>query len=519
MPDLPLLSKTLFQAGRECPKRMWLDHHEAHRRPPMSEAERARMMEGIAVGKLVQRLYPGGVTARFVGVSDEIAAARTRELMDGGAHTIFEATFVAEDRVVRCDILRKDENGGWIVDEVKATTGPDAKKAMKDGHVHDLAYQLAALRACGIVVTGGGLVVLDKTYAWDGGEHDLERLFARLDLTADCETLREEIETEAVRLGAHLVGPAVPDAPINTHCKKCEYKGHCLEHTPKDDVMYLPYATRKGTDKLRGQGYRTIRDIPMGVLTDKRMVPTHRVLTSGEPWVCPGLGAALDAIAFPAAFIDFESCAPAVPAYAGTNPYQQVCFQWSAHLVCLPSGGGQGGGDGLPLPSGGEGWGEGLEVEHHEFLHPDASDPRPEFCRTLWDAVKDAKTLVIYSAFETTQLRKMAEAGIPFAAELLAKLESDVVDLEKIVAGHVCLEAFRYRTSIKTVLPALVPSMSYQGMAIADGTAAMTAFRTMIAPTTDETHAAQIAADLLTYCKQDTLAMVEIYRALRHIAG
>lgn len=464
------------------------------------------MEEGIAVGKLAQRLYPGGVTAKYVGETDEAAAQKTRELMENGAETIFEATFVAQDRVVRCDVLRKGEDGGWIVDEVKATTGPDAKKALKDGHVHDLAYQLAALRSCGIDVKRGNLVVLDKTYAWDGGEHDLQRLFARLDLTAECESLREEVETEAVRMGAHLVAPTAPGGEINTHCKKCDYRAHCLENTPKDDVMYLPYATRKGTDKLRGQGYRTIREIPLGVLTDKRMVPTHHVLTSGKPWVCEGLGAALDAIVFPAAFIDFESCAPAVPAYAGTTPYQQVCFQWSCHLV-----------PGLPLPSGGEGRGEGQGIEHREYLHADASDPRPEFCRTLWEAVHDAKTLVIYSAFETTQVRKMAEAGIPYAAELLAKLENDTVDLEKIVAGHVCLEEFRYRTSIKTVLPALVPSMTYKGMAIADGTAAMTEFRRMIHPTTDPVRATQIRADLLAYCKQDTLAMVEIYRALRSL--
>jgi hypothetical protein len=507
MPETPLLSKTLFQAGRECPKRMWLDHHREDLKPRMSLAEEARMREGIAVGKLAQRLYPGGVTAKYVGATDELAAEKTRELIESGAETIFEATFVAGDRVVRCDVLRKSPQGGWIVDEVKATTGPDAKKAMKDGHVHDVAYQLAALRKCGIEVTGGGLVVLDKTYAWDGGEHDLERLFARLDLTADCETLRKEVEREAVRLGTHLVSPAAPEAEINTHCKKCDYKAHCLEHTPKDDVMFLPYATRKGTDKLRGQGYRTIREIPLGVLTDKRMAPTHRVLTSGEPWVCAGLDAALDAIVLPAAFIDFESCQPAVPAYPGTNPYQQVCFQWSAHLVSLPLVRGRGGVEGGDL-----------EVEHREYLHSDAFDPRPEFCRTLWDAVKNAKTLVIYSAFETTQVRKMAEAGIPFAAELLAKLENDTVDLEKIVANHVCLEEFRFRTSIKTVLPALVPTMSYKGMAIADGTAAMTEFRRMIDPTTDPVRAAQIRTDLLAYCKQDTLAMVEIYRALRRMA-
>ncbi|RYG21644.1 DUF2779 domain-containing protein, partial [bacterium] len=146
-------------------------------------------------------------------------------------------------------------------------------------------------------------------------------------------------------------------------------------------------------------------------------------------------------------------------------------------------------------------------------------DPRPDFCRTLWETVRDAKTIVVYSSFERTQVKHMAAAGIPFAAELLDALETRIVDLEKIVKENVYLEAFKYRTSIKTVLPALVPTMSYQGMAIADGTAAMTEFRRMVDPRTDPVRAAQIRNDLLAYCKQDTLAMVEVYRALRRLAS
>ncbi|RYG23420.1 DUF2779 domain-containing protein, partial [bacterium] len=338
MPDTPLLSKTLFQSGRECPKRMWFDHHRHDLKPRMSPAEEARMHDGIAIGKLAKRLYPDGIVAKYVGETDEAAATKTRELIEKGATTIFEATFVADGRVVRCDVLTQHPEGGWTIDEVKASTFEEGKKKPKPEHIWDVAYQMAALRRCGLDVRAGRLVVLDKTYAWDGGEHDLERLFTRVDLTAECEALQPEVEIEAQRLGDHLLSQEEPDAEINTHCKKCDYGRHCLNGLPHDDLIFMPQVRPTIVVKWRVAGYRRIPEVPQEQITDRRMLPAHRVLTSGKPWIGALLAEELNKIQFPAAFVDFESCQPALPAYVGTAPYEQVCFQWSAHVASLRLG-------------------------------------------------------------------------------------------------------------------------------------------------------------------------------------
>ena len=68
--------------------------------------------------------------------------------------------------------------------------------------------------------------------------------------------------------------------------------------------------------------------------------------------------------------------------------------------------------------------------------------------------------------------------------------------------------------SIKSVLPALVPSLSYDGLEVRDGLTAAAYFERSLNGNCTELEKTAIRNNLLEYCKQDTLAMVEIYRVL-----
>ena len=72
----------------------------------------------------------------------------------------------------------------------------------------------------------------------------------------------------------------------------------------------------------------------------------------------------------------------------------------------------------------------------------------------------------------------------------------------------------RGKTSIKNVLPALVPSMNYDNLEIQNGAAASLEFAHLIANkiTSEET-----IAQLKKYWEQDTLAMVYILEALKKL--
>ena len=70
--------------------------------------------------------------------------------------------------------------------------------------------------------------------------------------------------------------------------------------------------------------------------------------------------------------------------------------------------------------------------------------------------------------------------------------------------------------SIKSVLPALVPELSYDELEINDGGLASIAYESLQTET-DLMFIAEIKAQLLEYCKLDTLAMVKILEKLEQL--
>jgi hypothetical protein len=495
MSETRLLTKTEFIRGLDCVRRAWLDLHRPDLKAPLSLASRDRMETGKLIGELARARYSGGQMASNSGSSHDIAVAETLEKLQAGHRCLFEATFVASGRLARLDVLHQADSGDWTLDEVKSSSVKEPKKIAED-KVLDLAFQFHTTRDAGHPVKYARLVLVDTSCVWDGGAFNPNSLLGVVDLTDVCEESAARITDHSTRLSAVLASDSEPDVELNTHCKDCDYFDHCHADSPKHDLIFLPRITAKAVNDLRAKGYRSITDIPEDEkLTDarKRM---RDVVVSGEPYIGDGLKSSLEAIPFPAAFIDYESSNPAFPMYPGTRPYQQICFQWSAHLLALPDS----------------------EPSHHEFLPKGSEDPRPGFCQSLWETIKDCKSIVHYTHFEKTQLKSMVADGIPYAQELLDAIEARSVDLEKIVSEHVYLEGFKGRTSIKVVLPTLVPSMSYKDLLIADGTAAAAGFRKMLSPNTTSQEAAELRRALLDYCCQDTLAMVEIYQALKRLA-
>ena len=68
--------------------------------------------------------------------------------------------------------------------------------------------------------------------------------------------------------------------------------------------------------------------------------------------------------------------------------------------------------------------------------------------------------------------------------------------------------------SIKSVLPALVPGMTYAGMAVADGMDAGLAWESLMRGGLVQTERDRITKALLDYCGQDTMAMVRLVEKL-----
>ena len=68
---------------------------------------------------------------------------------------------------------------------------------------------------------------------------------------------------------------------------------------------------------------------------------------------------------------------------------------------------------------------------------------------------------------------------------------------------------------MKAVLPALIPTLTYDGMAVADGQQAGVAWESLVRGGLDQVEREKTRRALLDYCEQDTLAMVRLLEALR----
>jgi hypothetical protein len=217
---------------------------------------------------------------------------------------------------------------------------------------------------------------------------------------------------------------------------------------------------------------------------------------TGEPWFSDELGAVLSGLKYPLYFVDFETVNPAIPRSAGMRPYDQLPFQWSVHVQRQP----------------------GAEPEHHEFLATDASDHRREFISSLYRALGESGSIVVYSSFESQRLSDLS-AWLPEYTVPINAIQARLFDLLPVVREHTYHPAYAGSYSIKSVLPALVPEMTYDGMAVSNGQDAGLAWESLIKGRLDQAELERIRQGLLAYCGQDTMAMVRMLERLKLEAG
>ena len=145
----------------------------------------------------------------------------------------------------------------------------------------------------------------------------------------------------------------------------------------------------------------------------------------------------------------------------------------------------------------------------------DASDPRREFIATLCTVIGERGSIVVYfQPFEEQRLSELAAWLLEFAGQI-KKIQRRLWDLLPIVRNHVYHPAFAGSYSLKAVLPALVPEMTYAGMQVADGQQAGVAWESLVRGRLDQVERETTRKALLDYCGQDTLAMVRLVARLR----
>jgi uncharacterized protein DUF2779 len=487
------ISKSKFVAGMQCLKRLYWEVHEPELGAAPDAPALARLEQGHEVGRLARQLFPGGVEIQSTRENLGDAIRATRELVaNREVPAIFEATFEHGGVLVRVDILQRRNRNRWRLLEVKSTAD------LKDYHVYDVAIQSRVLSHCGIELSSSALMHLNRDYVFRGGSYDPHQLFRIRNLNRQLPKLQRKLTKQLRDEFRILRGAQPPEVNPGRHCKdpvRCEFFDCCNPVYPADHVMYLPRISTRALEELRRLGVESIGDIPDDFPLEERQRRAHASVKAGQLWCGAELNQHLQSLRYPLAFMDFETVNPALPRSSGMRPFDHLPFQWSVHRQDTST---------APL-------------EHFEFLADDDSDPRLPFVQSLLKAIEGAATIVVYyGTFESGRLAELAE-WFPQFRKRIAAVKARLWDLLPVIRENVYHPDFRGSFSLKRVLPALVPGMSYDGMTISNGAEAGIAWDKTCA-LKEVPHREQIRTALLQYCEQDTLGMVQVLNALKALS-
>lgn len=482
-------TRSRYNAGHQCHLRLWNDLHAPHLATDDGETASSRGDDAEARRHARDR-YPQGVA---VPGGQEEGVAETRRLVEVEASAIFGAAFEHGAVVARADVLERLPEGGWRLVRVKSAKSP------KPHVLPGLAFDLWVSRSAGFDVRDAGVLVLNGEYIYDGVRLDPDALFCYHSQLEKIEDLLSGIAGEVLAMHPVLTERNAPEIEPGAHCLKpfqCSYYGHCTRNVrrPAHGIDELPNLRARRREALEALGIEEIEDIPPDFdLTDLQRVVVESVRQKRRI-VHGDLRRRLAELESPVRHLDFETYMPPIPRFAGTAPFEVLPFLFSVHTEE-----------------------PGAAPRHEDYLHEGSDDPRPELTRRLLAALGDSGSICVYSSYERGILNDLARSQ-PQHAAALAAVVNRLHDLLPVVKDTVYDPGFRGSFSLKRTLPALVPGFDYDDLEVSDGLAAAATYGEVIEHG-DEPERRRVFADLRKYCERDTLAMVELHRALTALAG
>jgi hypothetical protein len=359
-----------------------------------------------------------------------------------------------------------------------------------------MAIQSYVLSHSDVKLASAYLAHINRNYVLAGTTVDPHQFFLFRNLTERVKNLQPAIEFQLRSQFRVLAMPTPPDVPTGPQCINpvvCEFFRHCNHPKPKDHIGCIPRLRASAMEQLQQMGIESIHDIPADFHLSEFQRRVCTAMQTGQPWFSEELKTEFESLSYPFYFMDFETVNPAIPRFPGMHPYDHLPFQWSVHMQKQP----------------------GAAPEHLEFLHTDSGDPRKAVISSLCEALGEHGSIIVYNQqFESERLWDLA-GWLPEYTQRIRDIQGRLWDLLPVVRNHVYHPAFAGSFSLKAVLPALVPGMSYEGMEVPNGQAAGLAWETMIGGSMSEAERQAKRQALLDYCGQDTLALVRLLEALQ----
>lgn len=467
------LTKSHFLIYLDSPLHLWAHSHGLEGTKVVSVYDQHLSRQGYAVEKLAKQFLESKVHLDY----------------PKGSTISFQEAIADGDYEARVDALVHDVvNNTYDIYEIKSTT------KIEQIHKYDATFQYLIGKA-NLPINKVYLVRVNGEYI-KNGELNINSLLVVEDLSEYLLELEDEVYQKRVEARG-ILRLEVP--PLDEHCFKpdeCPCKDLCHRNLPEYSIYDLPYGNAKKYQTLLDMGITSLADIKSDFPLSERQKWLVQSIHQEKPIIqYEKIKKGLDALQYPLYFLDYETFGTALPIHDGYKPYQNITFQYSLHVVENPDD----------------------EGEHYEFLACDQKEPSKGLCDSLLSHIGSEGTVIVWhKSFECGRNSELGELQIAFKKQLL-DINKRTFDLKEIFSNSLYVDyRFHGSASIKDVLPVLIPELSYKELDIAKGDVAMTKWYEMVYGNLSDQEKEKIKYDLLTYCKLDTLAMVEIWKYLNH---
>jgi Domain of unknown function(DUF2779) len=362
----------------------------------------------------------------------------------------------------------------------------------------------------GITISKVVIASINKDFVY-AGDNDYTDLFNLTDITKYCSKAQSKIDaliTQAINITGDITNlKEAPQKECGEHCtvpQTCQFLSLCAPNIPqaKAPVSWLPNlskrskiwdfmknnATNEVSDYLRDSSTLEMAEAPDDLLSEKQLRVKQHTLKNKLYFDKKGAKTELSNYPLPLLFLDFETANFAVPLWEGFSPYVQIPFQFSLHKL------------------------DENGLEHFEFLDLSGDNPTLYCSNELIRLCKGNAPIFAHNAsFEKSVIKRLAEFYPKIAKELMS-IEERIVDLLPIAREYYYHPAQKGSWSIKALLPTIAPDLDYNALTgVQNGGMAMSAYAECLDEATTDERKEDIRAELLAYCKLDTLALVYLW--------
>ena len=475
------------------PAWLWLKKHDKYKLPQPDANLQALFDMGNEFEKYAEQLFP---EATRLGFSDYYQyldlPKRTLYALEQGAKTIFQGRFEADNITCIIDVLDRVSDTEFDLYEIKASTEP------KPEHEHDLAFQVIVLEGAGIKIRNVLVINVNNQYVRDG-EINIKELSKTTDVT---KKVRGKMEATGVGIQRAIKVVESSERP-DISPRYADFGGFNewmdIYKNLVGDVdtysiynLFSPGATRIG--ELEDLGINLIKDIPDDFkLSEKQQLQVEATKSDKQYIDKESIAEFLKNLTYPLYFLDYETFSGLIPQFDGIRPYQNVPFQYSLHILESAQ----------------------ARLVHKEYLHTDNTNPAKPLIEQLKRDIGDSGSIIVwYQSFEKGCNETLA-GMFPEHENFLSALNGRIEDLIIPFAKNMFVDKdFFGRASIKYVMPALVPELSYKSLAIQEGGSASRIWMETVFENKNADDKDKIMSDLIEYCKMDTVAMVKILERL-----